>query len=520
MKKILFIGLLVSTLTACSSFLEEYSQDLSRVESVADLDELLLGDAYLPVGFYEQYNSSALQLYNLFIHFMSDELMQNPYTDNRFLSFAAPSSLFGYFTWQRQVGVNPENTTVGQEDECWEKSYKYINTTNMILDEIGNVKANNKHEELDKIRIKGEAHFLRALYYFTLVNLYAAPYEPSKAASTPGIPLKLTSYIEDKDYELATLADVYTQIIKDLEEAETCLKQTEKVSIYHADLTTTYLLTSRVYLYMQNYTDTRKYAQYVLDRNDALSDLNGFADESGNFLNSSLSEILFSMGGHQLSTGIMGYEERKHYDDERPFYISEDLCNAFNKDDLRKQHYIKREGSFYIFQKVRWDDKEHPASKCPISDNFLFRTTEAYLNLAEAAAFENDETTAREKLQLLRNKRFKTPPALNATGNALIDSIRIERQRELCLEGHRWYDLRRYSVCEKYPWSRSYTHVYYDFQYDSETYIKVLKQARYYQLKENDKAYTLALPREVTDFQNTLGKNERPDREPYETINY
>lgn len=77
---------------------------------------------------------------------------------------------------------------------------------------------------------------------------------------------------------------MYTQIIKDLEEAETCLKQTEKVSIYHADLTTTYLLTSRVYLYMQNYTDTRKYAQYVLDRNDALSDLNGFADESGNFL--------------------------------------------------------------------------------------------------------------------------------------------------------------------------------------------------------------------------------------------
>ena len=108
MKKILFIGLLVSTLTACSSFLEEYSQDLSRVESVADLDELLLGDAYLQVGFYEQYNSSALQLYNLFIHFMSDELMQNPYTDNRFLSFAAPSSLFGYFTWQRLVELIPK----------------------------------------------------------------------------------------------------------------------------------------------------------------------------------------------------------------------------------------------------------------------------------------------------------------------------------------------------------------------------------------------------------------------------
>ncbi|MFR7810102.1 MAG: RagB/SusD family nutrient uptake outer membrane protein [Butyricimonas faecihominis] len=26
--------------------------------------------------------------------------------------------------------------------------------------------------------------------------------------------------------------------------------------------------------------------------------------------------------------------------------------------------------------------------------------------------------------------------------------MREERQRELCSEGHRWYDLRRYTVCE------------------------------------------------------------------------
>ncbi len=517
--KNIFIVFLLFTLTACSGFLEEYSQDLAKVETVDDLNELLLGDAYLPVGFYEEYNSSALQPYNLFIHFMSDELQQGAINENH-LEVADPEALFGYFTWQRQVGMNPKGTSISSEDRCWKKSYKYINTTNMILDELDGVTARNKSEELDKIRIEGEAYFLRALYYFTLANLYAAPYEPSKAASTPGIPLKLTSYIEDKDYHLGTLFEVYAQIINDLEKAEACLKQTERVSIYHADLTATYLLMSRVYLYMQDYPNTRKYAQLVLDRNDALTDLNGFADEKGNFLNASLSEIVFSMGGHQLSTGIMGYEGRRHYDNERPFYISEDLCNAFNDNDLRKKHYIKKEGDYFIFQKVRWDMKEHAASKCPISDNYLFRTTEAYLNLAEAAALDNDEDIAREKLQLLRGKRYKTPPALNATGNALVDSIRLERQRELCLEGHRWYDLRRYTVCDKYRWSKEYTHVYYDFKIDPDTYSQVISQARYYRLEKDDKAYTLALPREVIEFQNTLGKNERPDREPYETINY
>lgn len=54
-------------------------------------------------------------------------------------------------------------------------------------------------------------------------------------------PLKLTSYIEDKEYEMNPLEEVYGQIIDDLEEAEACLKQTEPVSIYHADLTATYL---------------------------------------------------------------------------------------------------------------------------------------------------------------------------------------------------------------------------------------------------------------------------------------
>lgn len=105
------------------------------------------------------------------------------------------------------------------------ESYKYINTVNMILDELGNVTARNKREEADKIRIEGESHFLRALYYFTLVNLYAAPYEPEKAATTPGVPLKLTSYIEDKEYEMNPLEEVYGQIIDDLEEAEACLKR-------------------------------------------------------------------------------------------------------------------------------------------------------------------------------------------------------------------------------------------------------------------------------------------------------
>ena len=75
MKKILGIFCITLLLGSCSSFLEEYSQDLSKVESYTDLDEVLLGEAYLPVGRIWSANSM-LKVENKYFqtaHYMSDE---------------------------------------------------------------------------------------------------------------------------------------------------------------------------------------------------------------------------------------------------------------------------------------------------------------------------------------------------------------------------------------------------------------------------------------------------------------
>ena len=517
MKNILFIGLLLFTLSACSDFLKEYSQYLSKVETISDLDELLLGSAYLPAS---KYNYNVLvstdDPYNLFIHLMSDEVEQNGKTNSGVMIHSA-ETMFGYYTWQRQVGYDSEGTSTRAEDGCWNQTYKYINAVNIILDELNNVSTKTPQEETDKIRVEGEAYFLRAAYYFTLVNLYAEPYAPLTAATTPGVPLKLTSYIEDKTYVRNSVSEIYAQILKDLEKAKECLAQTEKVSIYQADLTATYFLMSRVYLYMQDYKNARSYAQQVLDRNNALANLTTFQGE-GNFLTSESPEVIFSMGGHLLSPMLLGspYDYYGNLQsDSRPFYISKDLYETFDDNDLRKRHYITQEDGKYIFSKVSWG-RDHWNEACSVSDNFLFRTSEAYLNLAEAAAFDNDEGTARQMIGLLQAKRYSTPPTIAESGNALIDLIREERQRELCLEGHRWYDLRRYTVCEKYPWSKTYRHTYTKFTTIS--YQTVPGETRIYELGLNDKAYTLTLPREVLDFQVNLGSNNRPEREPVEII--
>ena len=519
MKKILGIFCITLLLGSCSSFLEEYSQDLSKVESYTDLDEVLLGEAYLPVGRIWSANSM-LQVENKYFqtaHYMSDELTVFSWDDRGDIN-GVQDEMFGWHTWQQDVGLNAEGSSRNAEEEDWNKAYHCINICNMVIDAIDEQHAANEEQKLEKSRIKGEAHFLRALYYFTLVNMYGKPYSPENL-SAPSIPIKLSPVVEDKEYTTNTVGETYNQILKDLDEADTCLINTTiKNRPYRADITAVYLLKSRTYLYMQNWKKAYEYAQKVLAKNDNLLDLNTLSSESGDVLTKSSPETIFSMGGHLLASSI--YQQRRFSYGKWvacPVYtISDDLASAFREgeNDLRMQYYIMKDiigGGWdftgymnaWVFKKVAgWENLGYKE----VSDQFLFRTAEAYLNAAEAAAYMGEEGTARTLLKALRDKRLINSTMPTESGESLVTLIREERQCELCLEGHRWYDLRRYLVCEKYPYSKTITHYYTSFDYNGPLYTKR------YMLETNDPAYTLALPKEVLDFQNNLGTNHRPTR--------
>ena len=519
MKKILGIFCITLLLGSCSSFLEEYSQDLSKVESYTDLDEVLLGEAYLPVGRIWSANSM-LQVENKYFqtaHYMSDELTVFSWDDRGDIN-GVQDEMFGWHTWQQDVGLNAEGSSRNAEDEDWNKAYHCINICNMVIDAIDEQHAANEEQKLEKSRIKGEAHFLRALYYFTLVNMYGKPYSPENL-SAPSIPIKLSPVVEDKEYTTNTVGETYNQILKDLDEADTCLINTTiKNRPYRADITAVYLLKSRTYLYMQNWKKAYEYAQKALAKNDNLLDLNTLSSGSGDVLTKSSPETIFSMGGHLLASSI--YQQRRFSYGKWvacPVYtISDDLVSAFREgeNDLRMQYYIMKDiigGGWdftgymnaWVFKKVAgWENLGYKE----VSDQFLFRTAEAYLNAAEAAAYMGEEGTARTLLKALRDKRLINSTMPTESGESLVTLIREERQCELCLEGHRWYDLRRYLVCEKYPYSKTITHYYTSFDYNGPLYTKR------YMLETNDPAYTLALPKEVLDFQNNLGTNHRPAR--------
>jgi hypothetical protein len=77
----------------------------------------------------------------------------------------------------------------------------------------------------------------------------------------------------------------------------------------------------------------------------------------------------------------------------------------------------------------------------------LSRLSEMYLNYAEASFYLGQEETARQWLNKVRNRAGITT-GLTETGAALEKRIRNERQVELCFEGHRYYDVRRWKIAE------------------------------------------------------------------------
>lgn len=512
-----------STLTACSDFLEEYSQDTAYVRSFSDLDELLLGDGYIPTGMPtniaepEGIYVGQQPYYYPYVHLMSDEMDYNVHpTGEPNIGNGSPADeFFGYYTWQQLVGLSPDGTEERAEDADWKRIYKHINICNMVLASIDDMSA-KESEQVEKRRIKGEAYFLRGAYYFTLANLYGKPYSPQTASTDPAVPIKLTEFIEDKIFQRNSVEEVYAQAASDLKQADALLEGTVRKSYYRANQTAAKLLLSRLYLYKQDWDNAARYAQEVINAKDnRLEDLNTLTADF--FLNPELPEVIFTMGNGCLRRSVNS--------GAKAFSITADFFSLYNDaSDLRTTWFVCPNAQYSNYPEYVKGGNE--TARTSLSTNFLLRTAEAYLNLAEASAYKGDETTASTALNDLRKKRLShdTYTDVTESGNALISFIRDERARELCLEGHRWFDLRRYAVNTVQPYVKTIRHNYtthdYRLSYVTWSYEWVPLQTRYFEMRTDDSAVTLPIPKEVIDFNIGMVNNDRINRQPVETINH
>jgi hypothetical protein len=222
-------------------------------------------------------------------------------------------------------------------------------------------------------------------------------------------------------------------------------------------------------------------------------------DSAKIFLHENNTEILFSQGSMNFYNGMTAARG--------DFAVSDSLVVLYSENDCRRFFFHKNQETSAIALKFKYDTIAIPH----VSNVFALRIAEGYLNLAEAYAMLGQEENANRYLCLLRESRIEHYVHTYYTGEQLIKEIRLERRRELCFEGHRWFDLRRYAVCEKYPYRKVIRHEFNVYDNGSNKW----ERKDVYILKADDPAYVMQIPKAVLEYDEVqMPENPRNKRTP------
>lgn len=179
----------------------------------------------------------------------------------------------GYFARNTVVsGVQVYNFSPTDSDiqNLWESLYDGINRANMLLANLPNA---DQASDSAKTRIRGEALFLRGYYYFVLVQHWGG---------VPIVTVPLYS-VNSVDIAKSTIREVYTQILADMEEAETLVLSAPVAKVGgRVNKSAVRGLLARVNLFMAGaplketarFADARAWAKKVIDDVEAGHALN------------------------------------------------------------------------------------------------------------------------------------------------------------------------------------------------------------------------------------------------------
>lgn len=332
----------------------------------------------------------------------------------------------------------------------WNQLYHNILQANSLISSIDKLKAAGTTENFDTY--KGQALTARALMYFDLVRLYGKTYTQDKASF--GVPNIIQPLEASAQPLRATVEENYTQILKDLKDAEPLLSKTKSNGYlnYYGNKA----IQARVYLTMARYAEALTAAQEIINSNvyrlytntewvpswktqfgaESIFELGIFPNES-DLGNASLGAYLRRKG--HGGGAILGW-----------FMASDYFLNRLKQDanDVRwgimaaDESGATRLGASYKYSGGTALEGDGKSTSTAVNIKVI-RLSEIYLIAAEAA-FHTDKTLAANYLNQVRKRAPNLAPATAAT--ITMDMIIEERSKELFTEGHRFFDMLRLNL--------------------------------------------------------------------------
>ncbi|MHA4806623.1 RagB/SusD family nutrient uptake outer membrane protein [Flavitalea flava] len=381
--------------------------------------------------------------------------------------------------------------------DTWTLDYKYISNCNVFFSKIGTVPLSRSADSAFAKELTGEMKLIRGYCYFDLVERYG------------GVPIITKTYgLKDTSFQVKrnTYDECVSFIINDLDSAALLLPANRigDASFGRGTAAAAMALKARLLLYaaspLNNESNDVARWQKAADAAKTAIDFceaNGYALNQDNtyqkiFLDKQNSEILFSYnfsrtpgggidlisaanldGGwsaiapsqnlvdsFEMANGKMitdpssGYDPAHPYDNRDPRFAGDIVYNGLRYRGRTFQAFkggtddpqgANNSPTGYNWRKYM-DESININSQTSNQNWIICRLAELYLNYAEAEFELGNESVAQIYVNKIRSRASVQMPGITDNGTALRDRIHHERQIELCFEGHRIFDTRRWKI--------------------------------------------------------------------------
>ncbi len=330
-------------------------------------------------------------------------------------------------------------------NSVWQICFTGIFRANVVLNRVPDIEM----EELTRNRILGEARFLRALYYSYLVRMFS---------DVPLVEEEITNFSSADDIAALQVPRdpseaIYDLIFEDLSFAEVNLLNKSETELGRASSESATALLAKIRLDRKEYALAAGKALEVID-SGAYSLVENYADlwnssgnteegifeiQYGNFPNfpnpatfdTAPSSVQGAIAGTGNSAVVSEYQFFLSFSDgdlrAEPTFLLEAGGTPFVDFEVPTPHFKK----FLTLDEI-------PGKNFPI-----IRYADILLVAAEALNETQGPDNAYEYVNQVRSRAGLSTLA-GLTQEQFADSVFVERRKELCAEGHGWFDSVRF----------------------------------------------------------------------------
>ncbi len=437
MKKITLFIISILLLSGCKDYLDVEFNGKSTI-----------------AGFFSEYSglvSAGVGLHRTILDFYDDDFIKYEVARGDQVNLTTNADI--QYTAVFNYTITPEDVYFSRN--VYKNGYTIITNANNILTYGPALKTTEPTKSAGIDKILGYAYFARALAHFNICNAYAQPYNYTSDASHPGICIMDHVPGFDDNLPRNSVAEVYDLVIKDLNKGIELLGDASIEDPYYISGIACEALLARVYLYMEDWDNAERYSKMVMEKvslspySEYESLFRGGPDVTG-------TETILRMNAY--SSGSSLNSAFNPTISNYVMYPDPAMESYYDDDDIRKTMftYVGSSSDATVYQGLTFPAvlkycvrpeilNSDQKVVCPI----VLRASEMYLIHAEALANKSnpDLSGAAADIKALEARAKNTTVdniSLTYSSAADMNSI-IERERfkELCYEGHRFFDIIR-----------------------------------------------------------------------------